>query len=190
MFRKIEVAIRGTSPLCVHCPQGADPLCQHPLYASFKAISKKRNKTEEDHIELSRLEWMLSLYIGHDGRLVLPGRGWEAALKDTAKRQRLGKKFTAAVQVGDTPILFPDQRMSPDQLWESRRYMLRLRMTVGTSSVMRTLPQFAEWGATLSIGFMDTEVDEGTVRAVLSDCGYINGSWELRPRYGRFEIVE
>jgi hypothetical protein len=188
--KTIQVKLKGMTPLCMHSPQASDALCQHPCYAEMRKIATKRTKTEEDHLELARLEWMLSLYIGKDGNIMTPGRCWEAAFKDTAKRQKLGKKFNASVMVEDAPLVFPDASKTPEELWESKKYFIRQSMKVGTARVMRTTPHFPEWSVTLTVRFMDSEVDEQTLRSVIRDCGIINGSFEFRPRYGRFEVIE
>lgn len=186
---KLAVTIRGTTALCMHSPQAADPLCEHPRYKPFKKLSSKKQKTEEDHRELAEHEWYLSLYVNESGQLYLPGRGIEAALKDAAKRQKLGKKFNASVMVDDALLKFPDMKMSIDELWASKRYFTRTGQKVNQARVMRTTPRFPEWSADLVITFMSTEVDEDKIVGALKDLGSINGMFEFRPHFGRFEIV-
>ncbi len=60
--------IVGVSPLLMKNGQTADPL---NVYAKAVAeISKKRNKTEADHLELSRREFFGALYIDQNGPFI------------------------------------------------------------------------------------------------------------------------
>lgn len=186
----LKATIRGTTALCMHCAQAVDPMCKHPSYKAFKKLSGKRMKTDEDHLEMAKLEWELSLYVNVDGKLYLPGQGIEAALKDMAKARKLGKKFNAFVQVDDAVLKFPDADKSLEELWASEKYYIRSKMRVGTASIMRTTPRFNLWSADLSITFRTSQVDEETVLSVLADCGALNGMFEFRPRYGHFEIMK
>ena len=187
-LQTLEFKIKGTTPLCMHSPQASDALCDHPLYQPMRELAKKRTKSEEDHRELARLEWMLSLYVNTEGKLFTPGRCWEAALKDTAKRQKLGKKFNAAVMCDDAILQFPDADKSPDELWNMKKYCMRIGMRVSNARVMRSVPVFANWSVDLKVSFLESELDEKTIAGVVRDCGIINGFLEFRPRHGRFVI--
>ncbi len=52
--------IRGTTPMMMHNERLANPF--DDLTKAIKAISGKRKKTEDDLIEMSRIEWLGGLY--------------------------------------------------------------------------------------------------------------------------------
>lgn len=59
-MKKFTLTLTGVTPLLVHNARLADPL--DPIVRQTKPISGKRSKTEEDHLELARLEFIGGLY--------------------------------------------------------------------------------------------------------------------------------
>jgi hypothetical protein len=57
---KVLLKLEGQSPLVMHNERLADPLDE--FTRAIGAISKKRNKTEADHMEIGRLEFFGGLY--------------------------------------------------------------------------------------------------------------------------------
>jgi hypothetical protein len=57
----LKMTWTGRTPLVVHNDQLANPLGSYTK--AIKAISSKRAKTEDDHLEMSRIEWEGGLYI-------------------------------------------------------------------------------------------------------------------------------
>ena len=83
---------------------------------------------------------------------------------------------------------FPDADKSPDELWNMKKYCMRIGMRVSNARVMRSVPVFANWSVDLKVSFLESELDEKTIAGVVRDCGIINGFLEFRPRHGRFVI--
>ena len=74
----------GGAPLVCHNERLADPL--DPIVRDIAAISKKRNKTEADHLEIARLEFHGGLYTNGNGPC-LPAWNILRCLQDGAAAQ-------------------------------------------------------------------------------------------------------
>lgn len=181
--------VRGITPICFHRGGLANPLDK--FSKAIKAITRKAKKTDDELLEIARLEWFGSLYVNDDDRIVVPGRGIESAIKQTAKRSKLGKVVQASVMSdGDWELNFPKKNTSVEKLWDDENYRLQILHRVGPSRVVRTTPIFREWSLSFDLSFMPSEIDSGVLEKIVRDCGQLNGMFELRPRYGRFEVVK
>ena len=91
MASVIEFKIEGISPLLMHNGQLANPL--NPLVKQMKALTGQRKKTDEVHLELSRLEFRAGLYVSSSGAVQIPAELLESCLIEGAKKSKLGKQF-------------------------------------------------------------------------------------------------
>ena len=88
-YKTIDFHIRGVAPLLMHNGQLANPM--NKFAKAMKAVTSKRKKTDEDHIELARLEFLGGLYADDQGRAVLPGEVIEGTIVAGAKKTKKGK---------------------------------------------------------------------------------------------------
>jgi hypothetical protein len=186
MLNSVSFRITGKSPLLLHNGQLADPT--NKVVSEMKKITSKRQKTDEDHQELARLEFLGSLYLDSDGAPCIPGLVMESCLKSGAKVAKNGKKLEAGVFIVEENI--PIQYNGPknaDALWEDGGFIFRAGVKVGQARVIRTRPKFSEWACEFSVEFDSEIIDrEEVIRAVV-DAGNIKGLCDYRPRHGRFE---
>lgn len=187
-MQELKVSIRGVSPLLMHNGQTADPM--NKFARQLKAVSSKRKKTDEDYMEMSRIEWHAGLYVNDKGALVLPATIIEASILDGAKKAKLGKTFKSSVFVNDDAKL--DVGIKIDKaadLWGNDRYRDVRGVRVGQARIMRTRPIFHEWECAVTVLFDDEQVDESEVRRAIVDAGGKCGVGDFRPKFGRFEVV-
>lgn len=59
-MKNLQVTWKGTTPLIMHSCQCVNPL--HPIARELKKYTSKKNKTEEDLIKISDLEWESGAY--------------------------------------------------------------------------------------------------------------------------------
>lgn len=188
MLQEMSVSIKGVSPLLMHNGQTADPL--NKFSKAMKEITGKRKKTDEDHAELSRIEWLAGLYVDSDEKLILPSVSLEAAIIDGAKKSKLGKAFKSSVFVNeDAPLTIGRKYGKASELWDEDEYRDVRGVRVGQSRVMRTRPIFRDWSASFVLLFDDEQVNGGDVERALLDAGRISGVGDFRPKFGRFELV-
>lgn len=184
----------GGSALLMHNERLADPL--DPFTRAIGAISKKRNKTEADHLEIGRLEFLGGLYTipvidspdTVNGNVpCVPGWNIVRCLQDGATRHKRGKDvLRGVVPLGEIGELSYMGATHPDEMWHTGLF---LRKGVGISGrrVHRTRPLLAEWQTELLIEVDPTIFDLDTLAVCWRDAGVYCGLGDMRPIYGRFK---
>lgn len=174
----------GGSPLVCHNERLADPLDE--MTRAVAAISKKRNKTEADHIEIARLEFLGGLYTNGNGPC-LPAWNILRCLQDGAKRHKRGPDVLRGVYPVNehADIIYKGER-DPDKMWKVGGFALRKSVGVNRNRTIRTRPIFNDWQAELPVEVDPTVFDLQTLRVVWKDAGIYAGLGEMRPVYGRF----
>lgn len=183
----LNFKIRSESPLLMHSGQMADPL--NEFSKRLKAITGKRDKTEADFEEMSRLEWYGSLYLENE-KPCIPGFVLEAAFINAARRNKRGKQAQAGILCPDNYILhFPEEK---NTLEEMRLNGCRLvaRARIGQASVMRTRPKFDNWTADIEVRYDPLMLNEQAIKDIVRIAGEEIGLMDWRPKFGRFSVVE
>lgn len=181
----------GTEPLVMHNSRLSDPM--DDVTRAIKAVSGKRKKTDDDHVEMARLEYLGGLYHDKDFGPYVPGENIQRCLVDGAKITRLGRAVTQGVFIKtDVNALVYNGPRDTDGLWADANFRLRRSVKVTTSRVMRTRPLFREWELE-AVGILDTAIVSFDELCEIADtAGSRIGLGDWRPRYGRFtaEVVE
>lgn len=115
--------IRGVCPIVMHNERLADPLNEHAK--ALKALTKKRNKTDDDHMAVSRAEFMGGLYYDADLGPHVPERCLERLLRDAASKSKQGKAVLSALIVTEPAKLEYKGPRDPVALWEAGTFLLR-----------------------------------------------------------------
>ena len=114
MWKTLHFKLASDSPMIMHSGRTANPL--DPFAKALKQISSKRKKTDADHAELARIEFLAGLYLGPDGP-VIPARNVDAMLINAAKKNREGPLAKSGVFcVGDAPLQYDGPRTA-EELW-------------------------------------------------------------------------
>jgi hypothetical protein len=167
----------------MHSSRLSDPL--DDAARAMKKVSAKRQKTDDDHAELGRLEHAGSLYLNQDGPY-LPADNVLRMLSDAAKKHKLGVKVKEGVLVTEDATLLYDGPRSADGLWKDQNYVSRASVKVGTSRVIRTRPQFRQWAAAIDGWYDPAIIDFRELETIVETGGARIGLGDWRPRFGRF----
>lgn len=180
-----RLTLTGTEPLLMHNARLANPL--DPATKALKAISSKRVKTDEDHAELARLEFIGGLYLDADLGPYVPGENLERCLVDAGKITKSGRKVTQGLFItSNVNALAYGGPRDAAGLWADTNHRLIKSVKVTTSRVMRTRPMFRQW-AVEADGILDTAVlSIEDLRSIAVTAGSRIGLGDYRPRYGRF----
>ena len=198
-MKTASYTITGLSPLLCHNGQAIDPLNHYAK--EMKRVSKKKNKTDEDQVIISKVEWFMSIY--HDGkpdtlkdgaiaidpaaRLVLPANAIEAMIVAGSKKLKQGNLAKAGLIVDEDAHLIHDGPKNITELYETGRYTHRVAARVGTARVMRTRPIFRVWSSTITVMHDESVIDEQDIFTIIKTAGQQCGIGDWRPRFGRFE---
>lgn len=189
----------GGMALVLHNERLADPL--DPITRRLAGITKKRNKTVDDHNEIARTEFFGGLYTSEpittddsgeilvtEGSVpVIPAWNMIRCLQDGAKRHKRGPDVLRGIHPlnENAPIEY-DGPLNPHELWATGEFSLRKGVGVQRSRTIRTRPIFTEWRAVLSVELDMQVFDVDTLQVFWSDAGRYAGIGEMRPVYGRF----
>lgn len=175
----------GGSSLVMHNERLADPLDE--ITRSIGAITKKRSKTEADHLEIARLEFLGGMYTNGNGPC-LPAWNILRCLQDGAKKQRRGIDVLRGIYpISDHADLTYDGSRDPDEMWKVGGFSLRKTVGVQKARTVRTRPIFMDWQAELPVEVEMTVWDLDALLACWTHAGRFVGIGEMRPVYGRFQ---
>lgn len=176
--------VSGGSALIMHSERLADPL--DDWTKQIAAISRKRGKTEADHLAISRLEFLGGLYSNGNGPC-LPAWNIIRCLQDGAKRHKRGADVLRGVypRAEHADVMYDGPR-DPEELWKAGTFALRKTVGVQRSRTVRTRPIFLDWQASLPIEIDPTVFDLDSLRGFFKEAGVYAGIGDMRPVYGRF----
>lgn len=186
---KVQLSIRGTAPLIVQGDRLANPLDE--ITREYRAIAKKRNKTDEDTLALMRLEFYAGLYYDPETGPYMPAENIHRCLRDAGGLSRNGKNVTRAVLVlsDRNPIEYRGSR-DIDDLWANENHhFVKTVVNAGQSKgrVIRMRPIFREWAVNAELELLEEQLNLSDLRRIAETAGLLIGLGSWRPRYGRFE---
>jgi hypothetical protein len=188
---QVRLTLTGTTSLLMHNARLSDPL--DPYTKMLKAISSKRTKTEDDHDDMARVEFLGGLYFDPEAGPYVPGVNVHRCLVEGAKLNKLGRHVERGIIALDEicPLGYAGPR-TEEALWKDKNFVSRLSVGVTTSRVMRTRPEFPVWGLEADMLVDTGQLDLEQVRTIAEKSGQMIGLGDYRPRFGRFtvEVVE
>lgn len=188
-MQTFSAVLVGISPLLMHSGQLSDPMS--PAARALKGVTGRRKKTDEDLLEIRRLEWLGSMYLDEKGQPCVPVDNILALVIGGAKKDKNGNEAKSGVMqcVGsETFALEYDGPKDIDKLYSDTRFVDCRSAKVGTSRVMRTRPIFRNWKLKIKLLYNPDVIDERTIRQALEISGERVGLGDYRPRFGRFEV--
>ena len=203
MMRSMLVTIQGRLPLLMHSSQTANPM---NIYTkAIKAISSKRQKTDDDYERLARIEWEAGLYFDEEGHIAIPGYVMEAALRRGATANKRGRAIDVGARVAEEYIRlrFPGDDIRRDarpetiddipsasleRLFVPEHIDSRI-VNVDRKRIMRTRPRFDTWSCEFSVIYRPDKIDERHLVESITVAGDQVGICDFRPRYGLFDVI-
>jgi hypothetical protein len=179
------ITLKGTAPLLMHSSRLANPL--DPAAKAMKEFTSKRVKTDDDHHEIARREFIGGMYYDPDAGPYVPADNIHRALLDAAKKTKSGPKIKEGLFISTdiNPLAYSGPR-NIEKLWEAQVFTLIVSAKVTTQRVMRTRPMFRDWGVAAE-GILDEEIiDLKELQKIAVTAGERIGLGDWRPRYGRF----
>lgn len=189
MLQQVQCHIRGIVPVIVHNDQAADPF--NEFCVAIKNVSGKRKKTDADHLELARLEFLASMYVDQDGEPCIPGENIEAMIIAAISKSKSANKkdaSSALMSFGNFKLIYNGPK-NPEELWGNKKFVDRRAVVVQRARILRTRPIFTEWELKFSIDYEDSVLNRDTVISALGTAGRMIGLCDYRPKFGRFEVL-
>ena len=195
---KVKVKIVGIAPTLMHNNQMCNPL--NPYAKRVKTFTSKRKKTDEDYLEIAKIEWEAGFYYSEKSGPFIPSNNVEAMLRDAAKKLRKGTDVRQSVRV--TPIEIPLQYNGPRDMESIKKiayagekvngedFFDMRAVGVNNATIMRARPRFNQWSLEFVIEADEAVFNIDDVHQILSIAGSKIGLSDYRPRYGLFEVVK
>lgn len=189
----MQLTLTGTTPLIMHNERLADPYDQYSRAISA-ITSKRNNKTEDDDLEVSRLQFAGGMYYTPDTGPYLPGRNLIRCLRNTGNlvaKNKGGKKIERGFILLNlhVPLNYPGTR-NVDAMWgDGTTYFVDRRIVKipAGGRVPVTRPIFTDWSATFDFELDPQEIDLTDLQAYAERAGRIEGICDARRiGYGRF----
>lgn len=180
----------GTRPLLLHNERLASPLNGYAKRLKELNSKPSKLKTDEDRLEIARVEWEGSMYWQEELGPYLPGPNLFASLVSGAKLSRDGKKIERGVSVVDLylPLLYRGPR-DLDGLWgggESEFIDVRT-VRVQRAKVDRCRPMFRDWQFEAEVLLDPAVIGLEEFKTVCRNAGQFEGVGDYRRMYGRYE---
>ena len=184
-MKNLNVTWKGLTPLIMHSCQCVNPL--NKIAIELKKYTSKRNKTEEDLIKISDLEWEAGAYWKDGIGLYIPVENIEATLINGAKANRKGTDIKKYCDVTDLYIpLWYGENLTKEELIANDKYRDVRVMTVMKSRVLRTRPRFDHWEISFTLRYDESKIDLTTITNAMEYAGAYVGLCDSRPKYGKF----
>lgn len=191
MMTRIDVKIKGVTPLLLNNPRAISPFC--PLNKELKPYIKKQagKKTDEDHRAIAWIKYQLASYCDPVIGPYLTSDMVEASIRQGATVNREGKKIQASVLCADTKyaILYDGPR-NVEKLYEDERFVHESFGAIKGAKVVVLRPIFPVWELEFSLLYDQSQVDERTIRQALDTAGALKGIGTWRPKFGRYEVTK
>ena len=188
-MKTIQIMIKGIAPMLMHSDVTANPL--NEWTKKLKEVTSKRKKTDEDHAEISKIEFQASMYYDKEHGYYVPAQNIEACLLNSAKMFKLGTLIKQAVLISENgTFVFPDKDTTPEKLYKKSLYVDMRTVKIGTSKTVRTRPIFMEWASSFTVFIDEDKMNITELKQIVENAGKYVGIGDYRPRYGRFEVVK
>lgn len=181
---KFSVTLTGVTPFLMHNAQLSDPFNQ--VVRDMKRINaKKTKKTDEDMIEVARLEFTGGLYYEPAlGPVILQKMIHATTLnggKLTRERPMVVRAGLAYDQLSYR--LEYDGPRDIESLWGggTSKFVSRESISVQSSRVMRTRPVFDDWAVSFTVEFDTSELDPEKYVEFVQKAGKMVGIGDWRP---------
>ena len=185
MINKYKVELTGIVPLLMHSTRGANPL--DPDAVAIKRITSKRKKTEDDLLEIMKLEYKLNAYYTKDFGFYIPAEVIEGCIREGAKANKNGKNVQIAVKVVEDKVkLKHDGPSDIDKLYEDDNFKDVRFVTVNRGKIVRCRPRFNRWGLTFTIEVNNEILAQEDLISAIDQAGTRAGIGDYRMRYGKF----
>lgn len=165
------MTFEGRTPLVIHNVRLANPL--DPYTKAIKAISAKRSKTEDDHLEMLRIEWEGGLYFDKEIGPYMPISYPTACIRQagaiTRHKTALIRGMVLMADDGGEriPIVYDGPR-DIEGLWAEDDHRDVRLVRVNGSRTLRSRPRFPEWRisfrATIDEEIIDADIFEAVLR--------------------------
>lgn len=192
-MKTVTLLLEGAQTLLLH--NAADSL--NPFHGRNKIkkqlTSKRTNKTEEDQIQIARLEWEMGWYWSDSFGPVIPTWNICMSLETAARKTREGGLFRDGVTIAEPEtVLEYDGPRDLDGLWgkglDGSPFVDYRPTGQQKVRIMRCRPKLREWHLQARFFVEETILDIDRFLYFAETAGQYVGIGDYRAQYGRFSV--
>jgi len=194
-MEQLKFKVTGILPLLMNNPQSVDPFNRYAK--AKKVLTSKRVKTDEDLLEIRRLDIESKLYIDKSAnKIYIPSSWITAAIGGVSfKQAKIAKKdIRSGVFADDSKIFInytdmhkvrakADVSGNPD-------FFHTMILKQGQVRIAKSSPIFHDWNFETSVSFDPTVIDRNTLIGLLKHACQYGGFGDFRPTFGMSEFEE
>lgn len=183
---KITLQLTGDRPMLMHNGRLANPL--DPYTQQLKAITGKRKKTDEDLIQMMRIEARGAAYETTDGLLGLPTENVWRSVYDAAKGFKRGEDIKRALSapLETEPLLVDGATVAVDVYLSDPAHIDYRPVAIMKRRTMRARPVVRSWVSVHHFELLDDVIDARDLAPILERAGRLTGVGDWRPTFGTF----
>lgn len=190
-MKLITGTIKGVAPFIMCNSRMASPTDKFAL--ALQQVSRKRTKTEADHAEIARIQFLGHCYVDEKGKIVMPAANVKASWRDAAHAtEKNSKKLLLGALIPDT-LFFPlkyDGPTDPDKLWERPEFVDTRLVRRQNQRVNCTRPIFYEWAVPFRFMLDESVINPSLLERIIENAGMRCGIGDFKPEFGRYELAE
>jgi len=193
-MEKITYKITGVEPLLLNNPQTVDPF--NKFARAKKNITNKRKKTDDDLIELRRLEVESKLYFDDVLKVYVPSTWVIAALAGNSWAKVKIKKAEIRSCVFCTEsklkLIYDgiENVKTIEDICANPFFVKTLLLKQGQVRVPKNAPIFHGWSFSGEIEFDSGLIDRNSLTTLLDYAASYGGFGDFRPTFGRSRFEE
>ena len=193
-MEKITYKMTGVEPILLNNPQTVDPFNEYAK--AKKVLTKKRSRTEEDNLELRRLEVLSKLYFDDDIGVYVPTTWITAAIASNswAKAKIKKAEIRSCVFCLERKLKLYYNGMNKvktmDDISNNPMFVKTLLLKQGQVKLPKCTPMFEGWSFSGEIEFDSNLIDRKTLVSLLDYAASYGGFGDFRPTYGRAVFEE
>ncbi len=186
-MKELKVSLSGKQAMLQHSARMSNPM--NPIVKDLKAITSKRKKTDSDLQEMSRLEFIGSIYADKDGDVILPAEMFYSCVWNGAKLNKNGQMIKRGVFINeDSKMKHSNDKLSIDEMFANGDNVDIRSVKVGQARVMRTRPIIHDWSANFTVQYDENVITDDILKESITNAGALCGVGDYRPTYGRFSV--
>lgn len=190
----IRYRIEGVEPLLLNNPQTVDVFNE---YSKLKTvITNKKKKTDDDIIELRRLEVLSKTYFDENIGVYVPSKWMGAQIASNGwARVKIKKSDIRACVFSVEPKIKlhytgMDKVKTVDDISNNPQFVKTMLLKQGQSKLAKCSPIFNDWHFESAIEFDPAMIDKTTLIRLMDYGAAYNGFGDFRPTYGRARFID
>lgn len=193
-MESIKFKIEGIEPLLLNNPQTVDIF--NPYSRAKKAITGKRSKTDEDHLEIRRLDVESKVYWDEKLGVYVPTTWLMAAIAGQSWARAKIKKAEIRSCVfpteGRLKLSYSGEQKvkAIADISSNPEFIHTMLLKQGQVKLAKAAPIFRDWSFEGEIEFDSQIIDRSTLVSLLEYAASYNGFGDFRPTYGRSVFAE